>query len=333
MTDRFHWSKAVAGVMDALVVPAFGAPGFLIRSQGWTEDLGRVDLRGQRFIVTGANAGIGLAITTALARQGAQVDLVCRDQLRATDAIETVSNSVRSTPYGPEAQLNVVLADLTDLQATRAACVQLAQDPTPIEALVHNAGALFSQRILSPQGVEQTFALHVLNPFLMTALLLKPFREHRRARVIWVSSGGMYTQRLKVRDLAKGADRFDGVVAYAQCKRAQIEVMKRMHEGEHKHGLVISAMHPGWADTRGVRESLPRFRQLTRWFLRDAAQGADTALWLALSAEAKQAGGRLYLDRVPRSEHIPWSGTQTAEEDIDALWALCERLCGVTWPD
>ena len=96
--------------------------------------------------------------------------------------------------------------------------------------------------------------------------------------------------------------------------------------------LVISAMHPGWADTRGVREALPRFHRLTRWFLRDAAQGADTAVWLAAAEAAADAGGKLFLDRAPRAEHVPLAMTQTPEDDVDALWALCERLGGVAWP-
>ena len=322
MNDRLHWSNVVGSMLDAMVAPAFGAAGYRIRAQGWRDDLSAADWRDRRFVVTGANTGVGFAAAAALAAQGARVDLVCRDPGRGHAAVERLRSSLTA------ADLRLVLADLSDLGATAAGVDQLIADPTPIDAVIHNAGALFNERAMSVDGIERTFALHVVCPFAMTARLAPHL--HPGARVVWVTSGGMYTQRLKVDELAAGAQRFDGVVAYAQCKRAQVEVMKRMQA--RAPGLVISAMHPGWADTRGVREALPRFHRMTRWFLRDAAQGADTAVWLAAAEAAADAGGKLFLDRAPRAEHVPLAMTQTPEDDVDALWALCERLGGVAWP-
>jgi NAD(P)-dependent dehydrogenase (short-subunit alcohol dehydrogenase family) len=102
--------------------------------------------------------------------------------------------------------------------------------------------------------------------------------------------------------------------------------MHRWHERLAPQGVSVSAMHPGWADTGGVQRSLPRFRRLTRRILRDAEQGADTAVWLAASPEAAAAGGGFWLDRVRRREHAPLRRTRSTPAEVDALWALLDRV-------
>ena len=184
-----------------------------------------------------------------------------------------------------------------------------------------------STRALSPDGIELTFATNVLGPFLLTNLLLPLLERSAPARIINVSSGGMYTQRIRVDDLQSARGEFDGATAYARAKRAQViltELWARRLEGS---GVVVHAMHPGWADTPGVETSLPRFYRLTRPLLRTPEQGADTIVWLGAADEPGRSTGRFWHDRRPRPTHLlPW--TRETRQEREQLWARCAQLSG-----
>jgi NAD(P)-dependent dehydrogenase (short-subunit alcohol dehydrogenase family) len=141
--------------------------------------------------------------------------------------------------------------------------------------------------------------------------------------VIFVSSGGMYTRRLDLSDLGWEQRPYDGVLAYAQTKRMQVVLAEQWAQALAGSGVTVHAMHPGWAETAGVRGSLPRFHALTRRVLRTPEQGADTIVWLAVRRPAPPTGG-FWFDRRARSTHyLPW--TREAPADRDRLWAMCER--------
>ena len=143
-------------------------------------------------------------------------------------------------------------------------------------------------------------------------------------RVLTVTSGGMYTERLSVADLEMTASDYDGVRAYARAKRAQVELAA---EWTRRVGppMAFHTMHPGWADTPGVLEALPTFHRLTRPLLRDPAAGADTLVWLSCApASDLGAGGALWLDRRRRStSRLPWTDTPAGERY--RLWSWCEQ--------
>ncbi len=146
--------------------------------------------------------------------------------------------------------------------------------------------------------------------------------------MITVSSGGMYAQRLDLSDIQWRRRSFDGVTAYAQAKRAQVVLNELWAERTRGSGIVFHAMHPGWADTPGVRRSLPRFYAWMRQRLRTPEQGADTIVWLAVSRPAGLRNGLFWFDREPVKTHIvPW--TREREDDRDGVWQLCVRLTGL----
>lgn len=310
------WS-GLTGIMDATVAPSFGAPGFLARKKTWADPEVQVDLSGRCFIVTGANSGLGFATTRALLERGASVTMVCRDPERAERALDALG------ALGDRAALE--LADMGDLADVRDLGARLAGD-APVHGLIHNAGALLDHRARSPQAHELTFAVHVLGPHVLTRWLRPALATARDARVVFVSSGGMYTQRLDVKQLAAGLRRYDGATVYAQAKRAQVYMGHHWARRLAADGVAVSSMHPGWADTPGLRVALPRFRGVTRALLRTPEQGADTIVWLAASAEGSMARGGFYFDREPRSEHAPLARTRSSPREIDELWSLCERL-------
>ena len=152
------------------------------------------------------------------------------------------------------------MCDLGDLDAVAALADDLAAADLPLAALVHNAGALPATRTESPQGHELSMALHVLSPVLLTERLRPGLAAHR-TRVVMVTSGGMYAQRLRDDDPDYLTGDYSGTTAYARSKRAQVELLPVLQQRWPE--LAVYAMHPGWADTPGVLESLPTFHTVT----------------------------------------------------------------------
>ena len=136
-------------------------------------------------------------------------------------------------------------------------------------------------------------------------------------------SSGLDMDRLAALD----ADGFDGVKAYAQAKRAQVVLNEQWAARFGTTGVMFHAMHPGWADTEGVRSSLPRFHRLVGPILRSPAQGVDTTLWLASADQPRRTNGELWLDRHRRrTVHLP--GTAVSVETANRLWNWCVSASG-----
>jgi dehydrogenase/reductase SDR family protein 12 len=310
--------RALSRVVDPFIVGSFDRTGFRIHSLAFPPDDLDVDLSGRRCLVTGANSGIGYETALALADLGADVVLLCRSRERGEKAAERIRQRTGS------ARVALEVLDVSDLAAIREAAPRLAAEP--VDVLVHNAGVLPDERAETAQGLELTVATHVVGPFLLTALLRNRLEKSPDGRVIWVSSGGMYTRRLNLSDPNWNHRAYDGVVAYAETKRAQVVLAELWADELRSGSVVVNAMHPGWADTPAVKTSLPRFHRLTRRILRTPAEGADTVVWLAASRRAREWTGRFFFDREPRRTHLlPF--TRESEEDRRALWALCQRLC------
>jgi NAD(P)-dependent dehydrogenase (short-subunit alcohol dehydrogenase family) len=300
-----------------LIVPSFDRTGFQIHSLTFRDEDLDVDLSQRRCLVTGANSGIGFETALALADLGADVVLLCRNPERGEEAAERV----RQQTGNPRVSLECV--DVSDLSSVRAASARLAAKP--VDVLIHNAGVLPDDRSETRDGLELTFATHVVGPFLLTRLLQSQLEKSSDARVIWVSSGGMYTRRLNLEDPSWTRRTYDGVAAYAETKRAQVVLSELWADELRGSGVLVNAMHPGWADTPAVESSLPRFHSVTRNILRTPAEGADTVVWMAARPRTEQRTGRFFFDRKERRTHLlPF--TRESAEDRRALWALCERL-------
>ena len=139
----------------------------------------------------------------------------------------------------------------------------------------------------------------------------------------------MYTQKLDVDDLQFEHKPFNGVVAYAQAKRAQVILTELWAEKLAGSGVTVNAMHPGWADTPGVQTSLPTFRRLAKGSLRTPEQGADTILWLAVTRAVAGETAKFWFDRRARGTHL-LPRTQSSAHDRQRLWDECVRLSGLT---
>ncbi len=314
--------RALATVLDPTIVFSFGRQGFAIHSRSFRPGDLDVDLTGKVALVTGANSGLGRATALELARRGADVYLMVRHARRGEEARAAIAAETGS------ARVFLEIVDLSDLAQVRAACARLPVGR--VDILVHNAGLMPAERLLTGDGLELTVATHVVGPFLLTELL-RP-RLARGSRVIWVSSGGMYTKKLEVAELEALSDptgpSYDGVAAYAYTKRAQVVLAELWAERLRGAGVDVNAMHPGWADTVAVRESLPRFHRLTRPLLRDHAQGADTIVWLAACPRLAGESGGFWFDRERRRTHLLPS-TRESSAEREALFDFCARRAGL----
>ncbi len=307
-------AEALSRLLDPTIVFSFDRTGFARHAIGFdSADLAR-DLTGRHAVVTGANSGIGFETALALAERGAEVVLACRSEERGLAARDSIRNRTGNPRVTVE---RVDVSSLTDVQAL----ADRLRDRR-LDVLVHNAGVLPDAREETADGLEQTFATHVAGPHLLTRELLPALARSDDARVVWVSSGGMYTRRLDLRDPQWRSRRYDGVLAYADTKRMQVALAERWAE---EHGPCVVSMHPGWADTPAVASSLPRFHRLAQGILRTPEEGADTVVWLAVAPRAKLESGGFYFDRRRRSAHL-LPGTRESAEDREALWSLVQDL-------
>jgi NAD(P)-dependent dehydrogenase (short-subunit alcohol dehydrogenase family) len=312
--------RALDPLLEATVVLSYTNVGYQVRASQWNTPTGK--LNGLCAVVTGANSGIGFECALELARCGAQVILVCRDEMRGRQALAAIKERV------PAATLDLVQADLSIMKQVRRAAREIRKRAPRVDRLVLNAGVLLNEHQTTEEGLERTFATNVLGGFVLTAELLPHLQAAQGARVLHVTSGGMYTQRLDL-DLLQGHvdGPFDGVVAYAQTKRAQVILNEMWAKRLDQYGVISLAMHPGWADTPGVETSLPRFHGLMRGLLRTPRAGADTLIWLATSKEELESG-KLYFDR-RRRRTVLFPGTRESVEQREALWRTCLNLGGI----
>jgi NAD(P)-dependent dehydrogenase (short-subunit alcohol dehydrogenase family) len=212
------------------------------------------------------------------------------------------------------------------LESVRSACAAIHQQFTHIDVLIHNAGALLNTRQVSPQGIEQTIASHVVGPFLMTTLLLSLMDG---GRVVTVSSGGMYSSGLPAfnngETLEMPVHKYGGSKQYAIAKRAQVTLTEMWATRQPQTEFV--SMHPGWADTPGVQESIPGFRRVTAPILRSASEGADTIAWLAAVNPLPKASGTFWSDREVRPTHkTPQSRKLNTEVNRESLWQQVDQM-------
>ncbi|MEU7482251.1 SDR family NAD(P)-dependent oxidoreductase [Lentzea sp. NPDC042327] len=308
--------------MDRLVVPGYSRWGYRLRRAGWpATDPEPGALRGGLAVVTGAGTGLGKATALGLARLGAAVVLVVRDEVKGRAARDEIIAAV------PGAVVFVRLCDVSSLASVRRFASDLLGEFDRVDVLVHNAGTMPAKRTTSVDGHELTLATHVLGPLLLTELLRSLLVSSPDARVVFVSSGGMYTQRLRAGDPEYRDGEYRGATAYARTKRMQVALVPVLAERYRADGIGVHGMHPGWADTPGVASSLPGFHRLTRPLLRTAEEGADTVVWLAATSPVPRTG-RFWHDRRERTTHyLPTTAERRA--DIAAFWAYCTNAAGL----
>ncbi len=314
-------ASILSAALDKAVVPGFSRIGYAVRSrlQHW-QPLTSFNLIGKTVVITGPTSGLGLETARQLASLGANLVLVARNAEKCQRVIEELAPLCKgNAPM-------FIQADVADLDQVRTACSQIASQFPRIDVLIHNAGALLNTLEMSEQGIEQTIACHVVGPFLMTSLLISQLQG---GRVITVSSGGMYSvglpQASSNQSLQMSVSKYNGTKQYAIAKRAQVTLNEML--AKRYPEIEFVAMHPGWADTPGVQQSIPLFRKLTAPILRTTNEGADTIVWLSCIQPLPGASGTFWSDREVRPTHkTPQSRKLDTEANRLALWSQVEQL-------
>jgi dehydrogenase/reductase SDR family member 12 len=302
--------------LDRSVVLGYTKLGSQLRRLWWPDDPDAQSLAGKRVVVTGATSGIGEAMARSFAELGATVHVLGRNPDRVKQSVGRIRAEVAGAVVIDE------VCDVSDLDAVRAWTDDLGTRVPALHGLVHNAGAIPPQREESAQGHEQQLAAHVLGPHLMTQRLLPLLDAAGGASVVWMSSGGMYLAPLVYDDLEYTSG-YSGLRGYARTKRMQVVLAdawarklasSRRQPRDEARGarrsdsgtdIRVESMHPGWAETPGVTESLPLFDTLMRPLLRDAAGGADTAVWL-VATRPGSTPGHFWHDRAQRPTTFGW---------------------------
>lgn len=317
-----------AGLVDALleasVVGSFTQIGYHARRRlfRWTP-LDALRLDGKVVIVTGATSGLGRAAAELIARQGGEVCIVGRDPQRTERAQAEIAAA-------SGAAVEAELADLSLLADTSALAARFAGRHERLDVLVLNAGALTSDHAVTAEGSEVTLATHVLSQFLLTRAMRPLLQASAPSRVIIVASGGMYTEMLDALDPDPAL--YDGTKSYARCKRAQMTLAEEWTRRLLGTGVTVNAMHPGWADTPGIRGRAPRLQPHP-----GAAAPHPGGRRRHDRVAGSSAGGRgaerlFFLDRRPRAKHRPRRTRRPDEaREAERLWQLCsERTAAFT---
>jgi len=316
-------ASVLTAAADRLVLPGiwrFTRLGYCAARRHWKPVSAYLGER--HMLLTGATSGIGKAAARQLATLGARLTLVARDEEKAAALVAELQEQTGNRHIGYE------IADLSLMADVHALCDRLLGAGEPVDALVNNAGALFNPRQETAEGLEKSFALLLLAPYILTERLHPLLAKAESPRVVNVLSGGMYTQKIRVRDLQSERGTYSGSVAYARAKRGLMILTEEWAGRWADDGIAVNAMHPGWADTPGVEESLPEFYRLTKYVLRNPDEGADTAVWLAAATEAAEVSGKFWLDREQHPSHLSSRTVESAEDRARLLEQLAELLQG-----
>lgn len=314
--------RGLDATLDRSLVLGYTKIGPALRRSWWPADAQPGSLLGKRVVVTGATSGIGEAMVGSFLDLGATVHVLGRN----ADKVSRLVGELRTSR--PTADLVEEVCDVGDLDAVRAWADDLASRIDELHGIVHNAGVMLPERTESAQGHEMALAVHVLGPHLMTERLLPVLGAGRGGTVVIMSSGGMYSAGLRSTpdEIEYRDGEYDGVRGYARTKRMQVVLAdawsRRLRGGQ----VAVESTHPGWAATPGVTDSLPGFGKVMGPLLRDAASGADTAVWLVATRPDSSGTHHFWHDRATRPTTYPFQRRQ----DPDAERAFLDYVAGAT---
>ena len=268
-------------------------------------------ISGKRVLITGPTSGIGRQIAIELGRLGAHLVLACRNEAKGRDVAREIAGNRHA------GGVEIMHVDVSSQQSVQTFVAEFVAHHPPIDVLVNNAGTVQAERRESADGNELTFATNVLGYHRVTSGVLDHFNTGGASRIVVVASA--FAGDVDLADLEFRRRPYDGLLAYRQskaCDRLWSWALARRLE---PRGITVNAMTPGWVpDTELSRNLLPEVRQARARPGRTVAQGADTAVWLAASADVAGVTGRFFADR----REMPCEFRDHDAEET--LWRICE---------
>jgi NAD(P)-dependent dehydrogenase (short-subunit alcohol dehydrogenase family) len=279
-------------------------------------------MAGRTVLVTGGTGGIGKATAIGLATMGARVGITGRDLARA----EQAAADIRAASGNPA--VDVFAADMSSQAEVRRLAAAVLDAYPRLEVLVNNVGGFWAHRQPTADGLERTFALNHLAPFLLTNLLLDRLMASAPARVVTVSSGEQARGRIDFDDL-QGARDYSGQRAYSQSKLANVMFSHELARRLQGAGVTANSLHPGVVRTNFGAEDQAGFfaimGSMVRPFLKTPAQGAQTSIYLVSSPDIEGVTGQFFADRKPKTANKIAYDTDMAAR----LWQVSAELVGL----
>jgi retinol dehydrogenase 14 len=275
-------------------------------------------MAGRTVLVTGATSGIGRATALGLARMGAHVAITGRDRGRTEDAASEIR-------MAGGRDVDVFVADLSSQAQLRRLASEVLEGLSRIDVLVNNVGGYWSTRHITADGLERTFALNHLAPFLLTNLLLARLERSAPARVVTVASNAHTTGGVDFDDL-QGMRSYSGGRAYSQSKLANVLFTYQLAGRLRGSAVTANVLHPGVVRTSFGAEDPARIQRLLvpllRLVMKSPAQGAATSIHLASAPELEQVSGRYFANRRPTR-----SSARSYDQAVAArLWEASAEL-------
>ena len=280
-------------------------------------------MAGKFVLVTGGTGGIGKATAIGLAALGARVGITGRDPTRT----EAAAAGIRDTSGSPG--VDAFPADMSVQAGVRHLAAQVLDTYPRLDVLVNNAGGFWAHRHVTADGLEHTFALNHLAPFLLTSLLLDRLIASAPARIVNVSSAAHTRGRIDFDDL-QGERNYSGQRAYSQSKLANVMFTYELARRLDGTGVTATVLHPGVVRTSFGAEDqaayLAAMIGVARLFMKTPAQGAGTPIYLASSPQVEGITGRYFVNREPKASSKASYDTAGAAR----LWQVSADLAGLT---
>jgi NAD(P)-dependent dehydrogenase (short-subunit alcohol dehydrogenase family) len=276
---------------------------------------------GKTVVVTGATSGVGEKAAEALAEQGARIVFVARDPVRAE------ATRARLEAAAPGLGHRAHIADLSLMRETRRVGGEIAAAEPRVDALVNNAGAVYSDRRVTQEGLERTFALNHMSYFVLTAALLERLKATPGARIVCTASGAHRGASLQFDDLQMEKS-YSGRRAYQRSKLANLLFTRELARRLEGTGLTANCVHPGFVASRFADEAggwmSPAVALAKRFAGLSPEQGADTIVYLVSSPEVASTTGEYFFER----KIAPISGAARNMASARRLWEISEALMG-----
>jgi len=279
-------------------------------------------MTGKTVLITGGTGGIGRAAAIALASMGARVGITGRDRPRAEAAAAAIARESGNPA------VDVFVADLSSQAEVRRLAGEVLAAYPRLDVLLNNVGGFWAHRHATADGLEHTFALNHLAPFLLTGLLLDRLMASAPARVVTVSSGAQGMGRIDFDDLM-GERKYSGQAAYNQSKLANVMFTYELARRLEGTGVTATVLHPGVTSTGFGAEDMARgwgpLIAVMRPFMKTPARGAETSVYLASSPDAEGVTGRYFANRKAKESHKSSYDMATTAR----LWQVSAGLVGL----
>jgi NAD(P)-dependent dehydrogenase (short-subunit alcohol dehydrogenase family) len=286
-------------------------------------------MQGRTIVVTGGNSGIGLETAQALAGMGARVIVTARNADKGRAAVARMVERLDGQP-----QVQLVVFDLSDLSSVRRGAEEILEQAPRLDVVINNAGVVLTERHVTVDGYEATFATNHLGPFLLTNLLLNRLRESAPSRIVNVASTAHNAARKGIPfDDLQSSRRYRGMRVYGESKLANILFTLELSRRLAGSGVTATALHPGTVRTGygadGDARGLLAFGlKISRPFFLSPEKGARTSIYLASSPEVAGVTGQYFVHCKPAKPRR-WAQDPEAAQ---RLWQVSEELVGLAEP-